>query len=97
MGLLAPTAATATVRISPVKLPTMATSEALNSCSRMPVAATGNAYRMSLFQMEPCSISILRFFVCPLIVSPRFLFFVSSIVFVSVDVRLHFDFIYTNV
>lgn len=42
-GLFAPTAATAAVRISPVKLPTTAMSAALNSCPRMPVAATGRA------------------------------------------------------
>lgn len=40
-GLLAPTAATAMVRNSPVKLPTTARSEALNSCSRMAVARHG--------------------------------------------------------
>ena len=56
-GLLAPTAATAMVRNSPVKLPTTARSEALNSCSSTAVAATGRAYRGSLFQMGPFSIS----------------------------------------
>lgn len=39
MELLAPTAATAAVRSAPVKLPTTAISEALNSCSGMAVAA----------------------------------------------------------
>lgn len=57
MGLLAPTAATAAVRSAPVKLPTTATSEALNSCSKIAVAATGRANRGSLFQMRPWSIS----------------------------------------
>ena len=53
MELLAPTAATASVRAAPVKLPTTATSEALNSCSKMAVAATGKANCGSLFQMGP--------------------------------------------
>ena len=58
-GLFAPTAATATV-LSPLeKLPTMAISDALNSCSRIAVAATGSAKRGSLSQSDPCSISIL--------------------------------------
>lgn len=59
--LLAPTAATAAVRSVPVKLPTTAISEALNSCSNMAVAATGRAKRGILFQMGPCSISSCRF------------------------------------
>ena len=59
--LFAPTAATAPVFPAPVKLPTTAISDALNSCSRMAVAATGNANSGSLFQMEPCSISSCRF------------------------------------
>ena len=58
IGPFAPTAATATVRASPVKLPTMATSEAWKSCSKIAVAATGRAKSGSLFQMEPCSMSI---------------------------------------
>ena len=61
MELLAPTAATAAVRSAPVKLPTTAISEALNSCSSMAVAATGRAKRGILFQMGPCSISSCRF------------------------------------
>ena len=58
IGLFAPTAATARVLAFPVKFPTTATSEALKSCSRMPVAATGRAYFISLSQIEPCIISI---------------------------------------
>lgn len=58
-GLFAPTAATAIVLLSPVKLPTTARSEALKSCSSMAVAATGSAKSGSLFQIEPFSISIL--------------------------------------
>ena len=42
-GLFAPTAATATVLSDPVKFPTMARSEALKSCPKIPVAATGSA------------------------------------------------------
>lgn len=42
-GLFAPTAAIATVRSVLAKLPTIAISEALKSCSRIPVAATGSA------------------------------------------------------
>ena len=57
IGLFAPTAATAAVFSAPVKLPTTATSEALKSCSRIAVAATGSANWGSLFQMEPFSIS----------------------------------------
>jgi len=34
---------TQTVLASPVKLPTIARSDALKSCSKIPVAATGNA------------------------------------------------------
>ena len=41
--LLAPTAATAAVRCEPVKFPTIATSDALKSCSNIAVAAIGNA------------------------------------------------------
>lgn len=59
MGLLAPTAATAAVFSAPVKLPTTAISEALNSCSKMAVAATGSAKRGNLLQMGPCSMSSL--------------------------------------
>ena len=66
MGLFAPTAATATVLSPAEKLPTTAMSEALNNCSRMAVAATGRAYRGSLFQIEPWSISI---FACDVSVS----------------------------
>ena len=62
-GAVAPNAATATVFPAPVKLPATAMSEALNSCSRMAVAATGSANSGSLFQMEPCSISSCRFVV----------------------------------
>lgn len=58
IGLLAPTAATATVLASPVKLPTIAISDALKSYSRIPVATTGSAYLIILSHMEPCSISI---------------------------------------
>ncbi len=48
IGPFAPTAATATVRASPVKLPTMATSEAWKSCSKIAVAATGRAKERQL-------------------------------------------------
>jgi len=61
-GLLAPTAAMATVRSVLEKFPTIAISDALNSCSRIPVAATGRAYRGILFQIEPFRIS--SFAVC---------------------------------
>ena len=53
----APTAATAMVLSAPVKLPTTAMSEALNSCSRMAVAATGRANCGSLLQIGPWSMS----------------------------------------
>lgn len=58
IALLVPTAATATLRSSPVKLPTTATSEALNSCESTAVAATGSANCGRRFQIGPCSISI---------------------------------------
>lgn len=48
---------TEAVRASPVKLPTTATSEALESYSSMAGAATGRANRGILSQMEPCSMS----------------------------------------
>ena len=57
-GLLAPTAATAVVAFAALNFPTTAMSEALKSCSRMQVAATGRVYLGSLFQMGPFSISI---------------------------------------
>ena len=60
MGLVAPMAATAIVLTSPAKLPTIAMSDALKSCSSTPVAATGRAYRIILFQTGPLSISILE-------------------------------------
>ena len=73
--LLAPTAATAAVLASPVKLPTTAMSEALKSCSRMAVAATGRAKRGILLQMGPCSMSSCCFaWVCNVIVSFLMLF-----------------------
>ena len=75
MALLAPTAATAAVLASPVKLPTTAMSEALKSCSRMAVAATGRAKRGILLQMGPCSMSSCCFaWVCNVIVSFLMLF-----------------------
>ena len=43
IGLFAPTAATAIVLADPAKLPTIAMSDALNNCSKIPVAATGSA------------------------------------------------------
>ena len=58
-ALFALTAATATVLSVDAKLPTTAISEALKSCSKTAVAATGSAKRGSLFQIEPFSISIL--------------------------------------
>ena len=61
IGLFAPTAATAAVRCAPVKLPTIAMSEALKSCSRIAVAATGRANSGILFQMAPWSMSSSRF------------------------------------
>lgn len=63
IGLFAPTAATHAVRFAPVKFPTMAISDALNNCSRIPVAATGSAYCGSLFHMEPYNISIFCAFI----------------------------------
>lgn len=42
-GALEPTAATSAVPLPWEKLPTIMMPDALNSCSRMPVAATGNA------------------------------------------------------
>ena len=54
-------AATAAVLASPVKFPTIATSEALKSCSSMAVAATGRAKRGILLRMGPCSMSSCRF------------------------------------
>ena len=70
MGLFAPTAATDTVFASPVKFPTTATSEALKSCSKIAVAATGSANRGILFHIGPCIISRVRFsralFICHL-------------------------------
>ena len=59
MGPLAPTAATAAVRLPLAKLPTTATSDALNSCPNTAVAATGRANRRILSQMEPWSMSSL--------------------------------------
>ena len=59
LRLWAPTAATAAVLASPVKLPTTARSEALNSCSSTAVAATGSANSGSLFRIDPFSMSIL--------------------------------------
>ena len=46
------------VLADPAKLPTIAISDALNSCSKIAVAATGRAYIGILFHSEPCSISI---------------------------------------
>jgi len=53
IGAFAPTAATATTLAPRAKLPTMAISEALKICSKIPVAATGRAYCISLFQIGP--------------------------------------------
>lgn len=55
--LFVPTAATATVRSSPVKLPMTAMSAALNSWLKIAVAATGTAKRGILSQSVPRSIS----------------------------------------
>lgn len=55
--LLAPTAATAIVLASPLKLPTTAISDALNSCSRMAVAATGSANCGMRLHSGPCRMS----------------------------------------
>ena len=55
--LFVPTAATATVRSSPVKLPMTAMSAALNSWLKIAVAATGMAKRGILSQSVPWSIS----------------------------------------
>lgn len=55
--LFVPTAATATVRSSPVKLPMTAMSAALNSWLKIAVAATGTAKRGILSQSVPWSIS----------------------------------------
>lgn len=61
IALFVPTAATDTLRSSPVKLPTIATSEALNSWDSTAVTATGSAKRGSLFQIEPFNMSISLF------------------------------------
>lgn len=73
-GLFAPTAATAIVRPSPVKLPTTAISDALNNCTNIAVAATGIANCRSPFQIEPFKISICCFF--DFVFNFRYLFFI---------------------
>ena len=50
IGPFAPTAANAPL---PAKLPTTATSAALNNCCKILLAANGKAKSMSLFQIEP--------------------------------------------
>ena len=59
IGPLAPTAAKAPL---PAKLPTTATSAALNNCCKILLAAKGSAKSISLFQMEPFNISNVFFF-----------------------------------
>lgn len=57
-GALEPTAATAAVPSDWEKLPTIMMPDALKSCSRMPVAATGSANRRTFVHMRPCSMSM---------------------------------------
>lgn len=59
IGPFAPTAANAPL---PAKLPTTATSAALNNCYKILLAANGKAKSMSLFQIEPFNISNVFFF-----------------------------------
>ncbi len=69
--------------IVPVKFPTTAISEALKSCSKMAVAATGRANSGSLFQMEPCNISNgFRFLFSIIFLNPLiYILSVKSIIF----------------
>ena len=80
-GLFAPTAATEAVLWEPVKLPTIAISEALNNCSNIPVAATGSAYCGILFQILPFNISNLGRFSVLLIKSSSFSLSFSLIIY----------------
>ena len=57
-GRVEPTAATAAVPSDWEKLPTIMMPDALKSCSRMPVAATGSANRRTFVHMRPCSMSM---------------------------------------
>lgn len=57
-GRVGATAATAAVPSDWEKLPTIMMPDALKSCSRMPVAATGSANRRTFVHMRPCSMSM---------------------------------------
>ena len=61
IGLLAPTAATAILRIEPVKYPTTAKSDALKSWLKTAVAAIVSAKAGILFHIDPISILIFFF------------------------------------
>ena len=73
-ALFALTAATATVMSDPARLPTTAMSDALKSCSKIAVAATGAAKSRSLLQSGPFSISG----------APCFYSFCSSLLFACI-------------
>ena len=73
MGVLEPTAAMPSAPPSPVKWPTMTTEMRFESCSRMPVRATGRAKSGMFLHSDPvriCSSPRLRPCSCSLLCAP---------------------------